>query len=156
DQRRLEQRQLPPLVGSDVHLVVLGRLLGEARARFVGQLVGASGDRLGVVGDVGLLDPAAAARFDAELQSGVIRGGEKLFGIRGRGRRGRGRFGAAGESRREHQRGNRDNPHRASVSAAPGGRKIWKRSTCGKTATKTRRHEGTKNVLYKEFFVLFV
>ena len=89
-ERRLQHGQFAAFARRHVDVVVLRRLLREACAGIVGRLVGARGERFGVVGDVGLLHPAGAARLDPELHRRLVDGSEKRFRV-GRGRRRRGR-----------------------------------------------------------------
>ena len=77
DERHLQQVQLAPLARRDLHAVVLRGLLRESCAGLVGRLVGARGDRFGVVGDVGLLHPAGLPLLGPELQRRRVGVGEE-------------------------------------------------------------------------------
>ena len=100
----LQQVQLPALVGRQVDLVVLRRLLGEAGAGVVRAPGWPRGDRFGVVGDEGLLHPAGLALLDAELQRRRVDVVEERLRVGG-GRRRRGRGLRAGEHQRAEDDG---------------------------------------------------
>ena len=85
DERRLQDGQLPALVGGQFEVVEPRRLFHIAGDRVDVPLVGARAQRFRVGGDEVLLDPARLARLDAELQHRLIdrvEEGLRVFGCR--------------------------------------------------------------------------
>jgi hypothetical protein len=103
DERQLQQIELTPRLGRNLHAVVGSRFLGVPGNRLDDLLLRARVERLGVLGDVGLRDPARLRSLDAELQHRVIDVGQKLPGIVCRLRR-RGRLGAPARCRQNAHR----------------------------------------------------
>ena len=71
-QRELQEPELARRLRVDLHAVEAGGLLGVPHARGDGLLVGLRREDLGVVGDVGRLDPVGATRVDPELQQVLL------------------------------------------------------------------------------------
>ena len=107
DERRLQDGQLPALVGGQFELVEARRLFHVAGDRVDVPLVGARAERFRVGGDEVLLDPARLACLDAELQHGLVDRVEERLGVFGcrLGRRLRARAGKGFRERSKMTRG---------------------------------------------------